>query len=91
MTRRYRVSPRMLELGVRYVQAGELVECAMPLLFELSRRTEHRQRKGLKNRAEDSHQPARRPAERGAADRAVWTGLAMGGQTWSTPAAAPVP
>ena len=38
VSRRYRLSPRTLELGVRYVQADELVEYAMPFLSELNRR-----------------------------------------------------
>jgi IclR family transcriptional regulator, pca regulon regulatory protein len=37
-SRRYRAAPRMLELGVRYVLADELVEYALPLLSELNRR-----------------------------------------------------
>src|ERR1700722_15894621 len=37
-SRRYRPAPRMLAPGLRYVQADELVEYALPLLSELNRR-----------------------------------------------------
>jgi IclR family pca regulon transcriptional regulator len=37
VSRRYRVSPRILEFGVRYVPADELVEYATPFLSELNR------------------------------------------------------
>jgi IclR family pca regulon transcriptional regulator len=37
-TRKYSLSPRVLELGFAYLNSSSLLECAMPLLYEANRR-----------------------------------------------------